>query len=425
MYRGISSKELVVRMARSGLLGFFGAGGLAPRAIEEALVFLKRSLAGGETFGVNLLCTTGDPGREEATVDLLLRHGVTLVEASAYIAVSPALVRYRVKGLRRRPDGGVERRHRVIAKVSRPEVARVFLEPPPARIVQALLARGEVSGEEADCARDVPMADDLCVEADSAGHTDHGVAYALLPFIIRLRDEAVRARGYPTTVRVGGAGGIGTPEAVAATFLLGADFVLTGSINQCTLEAGTSDAVKDMLQAASVQDTGSAPSGDMFELGAEVQVLRKGVLFPARANRLLELYRRHGSLDELDPSTRRQLEQKYFRCAIGDVYERCLSFFGPDSAEIRRAVRDPRHKMALVFRWYLGMSTQWAISGDRERVTDYQVHCGPALGAFNQWVRGTPLEQWRNRHADDIGVQVMGAAAELLASRLQRFAASA
>jgi trans-AT polyketide synthase/acyltransferase/oxidoreductase domain-containing protein len=425
MYRGISSKDLVVRMARGGLLAFFGAGGLAPDAIEEALLFLKRSLPGGETFGMNLLCNPGDPAREEATVDLYLRHGVTLVEASAYIRASPALVRYRVKGLRRRPDGEVERRHRVIAKISRPEVARQFLAPPPEEIVQALLAGGQVSREEADCARDVPMADDLCVEADSAGHTDHGVAYAILPFIVRMRDEAMRERRYRKAVRVGGAGGIGTPEAVAATFLLGGDFVLTGSINQCTAEAGTSEAVKDMLQSAEVQDTASAPSGDMFEMGAEVQVLRKGVLFPTRANRLLELYRRHGALDEVDPPTRRQLEQKYFRCGFDEVYERCRAFLGPDSSEIRRAERDPRHQMALVFRWYLGMSTRWAIAGDGERVTDYQVHCGPALGAFNQWVRGTRLEDWRNRHADAIGAQLMGAAAELLDTRFRRLAASA
>jgi len=28
---------------------------------------------------------------------------------------------------------------------------------------------------------------------------------------------------------------------------------------------------------------------------------------------------------------------------------------------------------------------------------DYQVHTGPALGAFNQWVKGTSLEDWRKR----------------------------
>ena len=61
------------------------------------------------------------------------------------------------------------------------------------------------------------------------------------------------------SIRVGAAGGIGAPEAAAAAFVMGADFVLTGSINQCTVEAGMSDAVKDLLLEINVQDTGYAP----------------------------------------------------------------------------------------------------------------------------------------------------------------------
>jgi hypothetical protein len=33
---------------------------------------------------------------------------------------------------------------------------------------------------------------------------------------------------------------------------------------------------------------------------------------------------------------------------------------------------------------------------------DYQVWCGPAMGAFNEWARGTYLEDWRNRYAADV-----------------------
>ena len=64
---------------------------------------------------------------------------------------------------------------------------------------------------------------------------------------------------------------------------------------------------------------------------------------------------------------------------------------------MERADRDPRHKMALVFRWYLGLSSHWANSGDPDRRMDYQVWCGPAMGAFNEWVKGTYLEDWHNR----------------------------
>jgi trans-AT polyketide synthase/acyltransferase/oxidoreductase domain-containing protein len=117
----------------------------------------------------------------------------------------------------------------------------------------------------------VSLADDLCVEADSGGHTDMGVTAVLIPTILRLRDRLQQQYLYTRRVRVGAAGGIGTPEAAACAFLLGADFVLTGSINQCTVEAGMSDVVKDMLQDINVQDTDYAPAGDMFEIGAKIR----------------------------------------------------------------------------------------------------------------------------------------------------------
>ncbi len=63
---------------------------------------------------------------------------------------------------------------------------------------------------------------------------------------------------YGKTVRIGAAGGIGTPEAAMAAFMLGADFIVTGSINQCTVEAATSGLVKDLLQQMNVQDTAYA-----------------------------------------------------------------------------------------------------------------------------------------------------------------------
>ena len=93
---------------------------------------------------------------------------------------------------------------------------------------------------------------------------------------------------------------------------MGADFVLTGSINQCTVEAGNSDAVKDLLQDINVQDTDYAPAGDMFEIGARVQVLKKGVLFPARANKLYRLYTQYDSLNDIPEKTIVQLERKLF-----------------------------------------------------------------------------------------------------------------
>ena len=87
---------------------------------------------------------------------------------------------------------------------------------------------------------------------------------------------------------------------------MGADFILTGSINQCTQEGGISDSAKNMLQNINVQDTEYAPAGDMFEIGAKVQVLKKGVFFPARANKLYMLYTQYNSLDEIPEKIQKQ-----------------------------------------------------------------------------------------------------------------------
>ncbi|MCP4716601.1 MAG: hypothetical protein GY868_15880, partial [Deltaproteobacteria bacterium] len=190
---------------------------------------------------------------------------------------------------RKDADGNIECDHKILAKLSRPEVAEVFMSPAPERVVSKLLAENKITEEQAQMAKQVPMSYDICVEADSGGHTDQGIATVLLPSIQSLRKEMMSKHRYAKKLRVGLAGGIGTPEAGAAAFVMGADFIITGSINQCTVEAGMSDSVKNLLQDINIQDTDYAPAGDMFEIGAKVQVLKKGVFFPARAGKLFML----------------------------------------------------------------------------------------------------------------------------------------
>jgi trans-AT polyketide synthase/acyltransferase/oxidoreductase domain-containing protein len=314
----------------------------------------------------------------------------------------------------------------VIAKVSRPEVAQEFLSPAPERIVRRLLEAGRLTPEQAELGRGLPISDDICVEADSGGHTDQGVALVLMPAMLRLRDDLVARHGYRERPRIGAAGGIGAPQAAAAAFVLGADFILTGSINQCTVEAGTSDAAKDMLQAMNVQDTDYAPAGDMFELGARVQVLKKGLFFPARANKLYELYRRYDSLDQLDEKTARQIQEKYFRRSFDEVWRETTEYLRANlPGELAKAEQNPKYRMSLVFRWYFVHSARLAAAGDPEQRVDYQIQCGPALGAFNEWVRGTPLESWRARHADEIARKLMEETAALLNRRYREMAGDA
>lgn len=419
MYRAIASKELVVRIGKAGLMGYFGSGGLKIDEIEEAIAYIQRELRNGETYGMNLLSNPNNPNKEEETVDLYIKYGVRNVEAAAYISINRPLVRYRAHGLTRAADGTVRIANRVMAKVSRPEVAEAFLSPAPERIVKQLLEQHVITHEQAELLREIPMADDICVEADSGGHTDHGVAYVLMPAMLKLRDDMMSKHGYKKRVRVGAAGGIGTPEAAAAAFMMGADFILTGSINQCTVEAGTSDSVKDLLSQMNVQDTESAPAGDMFELGARVQVLRKGLFFPARANKLYDLYRHHNSLEEIDEKTRQQIQDRYFGRTFDSIYEDIKRYYSSDA--IAKLEQNPKSKMAAIFKWYFRYTTELALQGDERHRVDYQIHCGPALGAFNQWVKGTRLEAWQNRHVDEIAEMVMQGTASLLKERFGSF----
>lgn len=415
MYRGIASKELVVKMGKAGLMGYFGSGGLKKFQVEDAILFIKNQLKNGQSYGVNLLSTPDNPQKEQEIVDLLLKYNVKNVEAAAYISMGPQLVRYRAHGLVRNKDGKVLASNRILAKVSRPEVAEAFLSPAPERIVQNLLQQNVITQQQAEMLKEVPMADDICAEADSGGHTDHGVAFVLLPGILRLRDRMMEKYQYTKKIRVGAAGGIGTADAAAAAFILGADFIVTGSINQCTVESGTSDEVKDMLNNMDIQDTVSAPAGDMFEIGARIQVLRKGLFFPARANKLYDLYRRHQSLEEIDENTKKQIQEKYFKRSFESIYEEAKQKMRPEV--ITKAERNPKNKMALIFKWYFNYTSQLALNGVSKQKVDYQIHTGPALGDFNRWVKGTELEHWKKRNVDTIAEKIMEDTADILNER--------
>ncbi len=419
MFKGIASIELVVAMGKAGLMGYFGTGGSDVEEIKSAIVRIQSELNRGQPYGMNLLSNLENPELEMKTVELFLQHGVRYAEASAYMQISPALVRFRLSGIKRSSRGTIEIRNHVLAKISRPEVAEAFLRPAPEKIVEKLVAEGHLSAEEAALGREIPVAQDICVEADSGGHTDRGNASVLIPAIRSLSKIIMSEQNYLQPIRVGAAGGIGTPEAAAAAFVLGSDFVLTGSINQCTVEAGTSNSVKDILQELNVQDTDYAPAGDMFEIGAKVQVVKRGLFFPARANKLYDLYLHHKSIDEIDSHTKQLIQEKYFKRSFDEVWMETKAYYlNKHPEKLAMIERSPKQKMALIFRWYFVHTSRLATNGSNEQKVDYQIHCGPALGAFNQWVKGTELESWCKRHVADIGELLMTETALILENRM-------
>ncbi|NOX34538.1 MAG: PfaD family polyunsaturated fatty acid/polyketide biosynthesis protein [Deltaproteobacteria bacterium] len=408
MANGITSAAMVKTMAENGMMGFFGAGGLSIDKIKKNIIEITNALK-DKPFGFNLIHSLGDPAHEMATVELYLKYNIRLVSAAAFMRMTPALVYYRIKGIYEDNKGCVVTPNNIIAKVSRIEIARQFFSPPPEKLVNILLEKNLITKNEAKLSRHIPMAQDLTAEADSGGHTDNRPALALLPTMISLKNEYMKIYNYKEPLCVGLAGGIATPRSAAAAFSMGADYILTGSINQSCVEAGVCEDVKTMLCRAEQADVAMAPAADMFEIGAKVQVLKRGTMFPVRADKLYKLYQSHNSFYEIDEKSKQEIQEKILQTSFEEAWDVTKEFFHKTGniKEIEKARNNPKHKMALVFRSYLGLSSKWAIQGIPQRKMDYQIWCGPAIGAFNQWVKGSFLENHENRRAAEIALNLM------------------
>ena len=126
-------------------------------------------------------------------------------------------------------------------------------------------------------------------------------------------------------------------------------------------------------------------------------------MFPMRAQKLYEFYRSCDAIDTIPTAERERLEQQVFRQPLEAVWEETVRFFNERDPEvIARAQNHPKRKMALIFRWYLGLSSRWSNHGEDGREADYQIWCGPAMGAFNDWVRGSYLEAPENRRVVEV-----------------------
>ncbi len=421
MAGGIAGADLVLAMGKAGMIAYFGAGGLPVEAVEAALRKVSAESA-GRPFGFNLLHNPAEPGVEARTVDLYLEHGVRDVDASAFMGLTPSIVRYRLHGIHE-VDGQIIAPNRVSAKVSRPEVAEPFMRPAPAKLLQELVTSGAITAAQAALAGNLPIAEDVTAEADSGGHTDRRPLPVLIPIFRRLADRISAEQGYATRIRVGAAGGIGDPWSFAAALQLGADYVMTGSINQCTPEAATSDDVKQMLAQAGYADVTQGPAPDMFEIGAQVQVLARGTMYAQRAARLYELYRAFDGLEAIPAADRERVEKQIFQRPLLEVWAETEAYWRTrDPREVERAAREPRHRMALTFRWYLGMSSRWARIGEPSRKRDFQVWCGPAMGLFNDWVKGSALEPVAARGVVTIGEALLRGACGALRVQAARTA---
>jgi len=417
MANGIASEEFVIVLRKAGILASFGAAGLSLPRIREAIRQIQKVQSDGP-YAMNLIHTPDEPDREMAVVEECIKSGIAILEASAFLKLEPSIVRYRADGLFEDGRGTICANAHVVVKLSRREVAEQFLRPAPREMLRSLTAAGRLTPQRAALAERVPVASAITVEADSGGHTDRQPLVTLVPAMMRVRDKIQAQYGYAEPVLLGAAGGMGAPAALAAAFAMGADYVVTGSINQASLEAGTSLRVKEILASAESADVAMAPAADMFEMGVQVQVLKKGTMFPMRAQRLWEIYRQWDGLEALPATLRERLEKQYFRMGLDQVWELSQAHLAQSHPRLlAEARRSPKRRMATVFRWYLAHASKWAIAGDVERELDYQVWCGPAMGAFNTWTAGSSMAAPSGRGATRMAGALMRGAAFL--TRLQ------
>ncbi len=403
MANEISSPAMVIAFAKNDLLCSLGTGGLSLEKIEADILEIKNNVS-GKPFCCNILNAPQEPEKEQKLIDLYIKHNINIVEASAFINLSEPLVYYRLNGLKKDENGNIIVKHHIIAKISRDKIAKKFMEPAPEKIVKKLLEKGKITPLEAELSKFIPMASDITAESDSGGHTDNRQFTSLYTVIKNLSNDIQKEYNYSSPIRIGIGGGMGTPESILAAFEMGADYVVLGSINQSCIEAGTSDEVKELLSKVDYTDMDMAPAADMFEMGAKVQVLKKGTLYPMRARHLFEIYNSYESINDIPKDIKEKIETQYFQKTLEEVWQETKNFFTKinNLEMLEKAEKSEKKKMALVFRWYLGQSPNWGRRAVLERKQDYQIWAGASLGAFNDWAKNNEFKDPKNRKVVDI-----------------------
>lgn len=431
MFKGISSAAMVIEAARSGMLAFYGARDVPLKILKQQLGEIKAGVPGGRCFGVSLFHNPFDIRAEEQIIDLLISEDIRCISLSGCFDVFPHILRYRIAGLYRDKEGVIKNRHKVIVKISHPAIMELFLQPPSEKQIRELLDRQLITAEQAGLARNIGggirggiregigegmgigIADDFCVTGEAAARTGQESGFTLLPALKRIKEKVCPAYPGAREVHIGYAGGIGTPEAAMTAFLLGADFILTGTINQCTLEARTGGTAKRLLQNAGVQDTGPAPSFELFETGGRIRVLKKGSFYASRSLFFAGLYSRFNSLEKIDGKTVTKLEKDYFFKSLSEVDGLIREKYHHNPEVLAKMDGKPGFKMAMFFRYYYNYCAGLAINDNQENILNYQIFCSPAMGSCNRWLTERGLESWEKRSAHKIGKMLMDETAAL------------
>lgn len=414
MCKGISSVAMIKKLSDSRILGFLGSYKLK---LDEAKELIDQALSCMEhhRIGVNVTYDALNLENHIEVMDYIIKKDIRNLEVSEYRMIDLSIVKYRLKSLSIDKDSKFVVPHKILAKVSSREMAEKFCSPAPEELVQILYQNNEITEFEAKYAKYLPMCDDLCIEYYTQGQSALGYIQTMKE-MSRSLYEKYKLFQCP---RVGFAGGIGNPQTVAVSFLLGADFVVTGSMNQCSVEASTSDIVKDNLQSLDDTDFTYAVVSDLFEFEEKKSIVKKGSLYHIRASRLYEVYNRYDSIEEIPTDLKKLIEEKYFQRSFETIYSDIYENLTIENKKLSK--EQPKYKMALIIRYFLDKCFQDALDGRMEGKINYQIISSNAIVQFNNWVKNTELYDWKSRHIDVISKKIMTEGEQCLTAICKKF----
>jgi trans-AT polyketide synthase/acyltransferase/oxidoreductase domain-containing protein len=404
MGHGISGVDFVVKSCNEGILSFLGANCVDLDVIGSMIDQVKHKINSDTLFGVNITENYFEPQNTKDLINLCTEKGVRVIEASNFMTVTKELVRYKISGIGLDAEGSVTG-NAIIAKVSNTNVAREFLKPPSDSILNELLNEKAITKDEFDIAGKIPVADDVCIVGDCAYETEKGNLLTMLPEVLDVAEKIYKENLLVAKSRIGAAGSIGSGRTILALHYMGAEFFMTGSVNECTKEADIPDDVKDMLVKTNVNDFTYAPSENMFELNRFVQVLKKGVFFPSRANMLKSVYDTVNSIDDISGEIKLYIEDKLLQCGFDNYFAKIKL----TENQIKLANSNSKYKMAIIFKQYLHEASDKALfSKDRDKdVVDFQVYCGTAIGTANERLKDSKINDWKMRNTANIAEVLM------------------
>ena len=230
MSGGPSTPELVVAAARAGSLGFLGGGYKEPDVLADQIAQVR---AAGVPFGVNLFAPNPvpvDPGAYE-------RYRRQVQQEADLYEVDLSRV-----PVTENDDYWQEKIDLLLADPV-PVVTFTFGIPEP-RVITALKNAGSLVGQTITSADEAQLAaetvvDVLLVQAAAAGGHSGILTPERLPPEIPL-PQLLKEVGAVTSLPLIGAGGLGTPDDVAAALGAGAIATAVGTVLLRSEESGTS-----------------------------------------------------------------------------------------------------------------------------------------------------------------------------------------